>query len=490
MSNGSNHLFRKSSLEQLASPERLDQLMQAVSLRHWIPLAALGAMVGVGLVWSFVGRIPVVVQGRGAFVDPTIALGARSVVVDVLAPGSGPVADFIVSRGEKVAKGDLIGLIDQPELAQQLKNEKARLEDLKAREASLAPVKRQKTVLTRSSLETQRQELVAGLKNAEALTPILRTRTQETLLAERRALELRLANAERLVGQAKRERENRKLLRDKGLITLGAYAAAETDFNMATEQVATLRVSLLELSSREAEAQKAYLANLAEIASKRSQIKELALRARTGDLDEMSGTLATKNEVTELERRVAQLEVQLREATEVLAEADGTVLELTAIEGAIVQRGAVLGRMAIDGPEGRLHLASVGYLTIGDGMRVKPGMKIQVTPDTVKREEYGGIVGKVTRVSEFPITSAGAVNVVSNEEIARSLTEGGRTIELFAELETDPGTKSGYKWSSSRGPNLHVAVGTTNAVRVTVEERAPITFLLPFLKPWLGGGEP
>lgn len=489
MSNGPNHLFRKSSLEQLASPERLDQLMQAVSLRHWIPLAALSSMVGIALVWSFVGRIPVVVQGRGAFVDPTIALGARSVVVDLLAPGSGPVADFIVSRGEKVSKGDLIGLIDQPELTQQLKVEKARLEDLRARAASLDPIKRQKSTLTRSSLETQRQELLAGIRNAEALTPILQARNEQTLRAGRRALELRLANAERQVVQATRERESRKLLRDKGLITLGAYAAAESDFYRATEQVATLRVSMLEHSSREAEAQKAYLANIAEVASLRSRLKDLALRSRSGDLDDMSGSIATKTEIVEAERRVAQIETQLRESTEVIAESDGRVLELTAVEGSIIQRGGVLGRMALDSPEGNFQLASVGYFTIGDGMRVKPGMKIQVTPDTVKREEYGGIVGKVTRVSEFPITSAGAANVVANQEIARELTGDGRTIELFAELEPDKTTKSGYKWSSSRGPNLNVAVATTNNVRVTVEERAPITFLLPFLKPWLGGDE-
>lgn len=490
MSEGQSHLFRKASLEQLASPERLDQLMQAVSLRHWIPLAALGGMVSVALVWSVVGRIPVVVQGRGAFVDPKLAMGARSVVMDVLAPGSGVVSDLIVSRGERVSKGDLVGLIDHPELVQALKSEKARLDDLRGRERSLDPVKKQKAVLTRSSLATQRLELADGLRNAQAMTPLLRQRSQETLRAERQAMALRISNAERHVEQTKRELAGRRMLRDKGLITLGAYSAAETDYRQATEMLATLRVSLLELSNRDAEAQKAFLANQAEIAGLKTRLKELDLRARSGDLDDLTGSLATTTEISEAERRVAALETQLREATEILAESDGRVLELTVVEGQLVSHGAVLGRLALEGSGDGMVLGAVGYFTIGDGMRIKPGMKIQTTPDTVKREEYGGVVGKVTRVSEFPITTAGAVNVVANEEIARSLTADGRSIEVFVELAADKATTSGYKWSSSRGPDLHVAVGTTNNVRVTIEERAPITFLLPFLKPWLGGGAP
>lgn len=33
---------------------------------------------------------------------------------------------------------------------------------------------------------------------------------------------------------------------------------------------------------------------------------------------------------------------------------------------------------------------------------------------------------------------------------------------------------------------MKLTAGTTTALRVTVEERAPITFLLPFLREWSG----
>ena len=63
--------------------------------------------------------------------------------------------------------------------------------------------------------------------------------------------------------------------------------------------------------------------------------------------------------------------------------------------------------------------------------------------------------------------------------------EGGK-IGAFAKLQLDPKTFSGYKWSSSKGPHLNISPGTTTTVKVTVEERKPITFILPILREWSG----
>lgn len=61
-------IFRKEALERLSSPEQLDQLMQIVTPRSWLPLAALGGLLACGVVWSLFGRIPVTTTGRGAIV--------------------------------------------------------------------------------------------------------------------------------------------------------------------------------------------------------------------------------------------------------------------------------------------------------------------------------------------------------------------------------------------------------------------------------------
>ncbi len=67
-----SNIFRKEALERLSSPEQLDQLMQIVTPRSWLPLVVLGGLMSVGVVWSFVGKIPVTTTGRGVIVynDP------------------------------------------------------------------------------------------------------------------------------------------------------------------------------------------------------------------------------------------------------------------------------------------------------------------------------------------------------------------------------------------------------------------------------------
>ncbi|PYV43088.1 MAG: hypothetical protein DMG06_11985 [Acidobacteria bacterium] len=91
-------------------------------------------------------------------------------------------------------------------------------------------------------------------------------------------------------------------------------------------------------------------------------------------------------------------------------------------------------------------------------------------------------MGTVASVSIFPVTKEGAATLVGNPEVVSRLLGEGPQIEVIAELERDPVNFSGYKWSSSKGPPLQMSFGTTASGRVTVEERAPITYILPFLR--------
>ena len=73
--------------------------------------------------------------------------------------------------------------------------------------------------------------------------------------------------------------------------------------------------------------------------------------------------------------------------------------------------------------------------------------------------------------------------MVGNPEVVKQLMgEGGGKIEAISQMQLDSKTTSGYKWSSSAGPQLEISSGTTTTVRVTVEERKPITFVLPILR--------
>jgi HlyD family secretion protein len=111
-------------------------------------------------------------------------------------------------------------------------------------------------------------------------------------------------------------------------------------------------------------------------------------------------------------------------------------------------------------------------------------MTLQITPQTVKRERFGGILGNVTNISGFPITKEAAASVVGNPEVVQGLVSQQQDglMQVYSDLDRDSTTPSGYKWSSSNGPHLKISSGTTTTVRVKVEERAPITFVLPILR--------
>lgn len=115
-------------------------------------------------------------------------------------------------------------------------------------------------------------------------------------------------------------------------------------------------------------------------------------------------------------------------------------------------------------------------------------MTVQITPETVKRERFGGIVGTVTDVSPFPITKEAAYNLIGNPEVVSSLISQKQEglMQISSELQLDPKTFSGYRWSSSSGPRQKISPGTTTIVRVKVDERAPITFVIPILRSYSG----
>lgn len=127
-------------------------------------------------------------------------------------------------------------------------------------------------------------------------------------------------------------------------------------------------------------------------------------------------------------------------------------------------------------------LKAVAFLDMSEGMRVKQGMNIQITPDIVKRERFGSIMGKIIDVSLNPATVDSAREIIGNSEIAQKIVgTDGEKIEVIAQLQTDTNNPSGLKWTTSTGPDLHLIAGITTTATVIVEERPPLSFVLPFL---------
>ena len=131
-------------------------------------------------------------------------------------------------------------------------------------------------------------------------------------------------------------------------------------------------------------------------------------------------------------------------------------------------------------------LEAVLYIPAGEGKKIRPGMEVRVSPSTVKTEEFGYILAKVKNVEEFPSTPEGMQSVLRNDTLVSSLSGEGAPIEVVAELIVDSSTSSGFKWTSSGGPDSGVFSGTLCDSAIVIEKKRPIGLVIPILKKKLG----
>jgi HlyD family secretion protein len=126
---GNEQLLRKASVERLSSPEQLDMIMRVTSPKGWIALAAVGALVLSGIVWSLVFDMAVKVDGRGYMVR-------GESVREVQALAGGAVVAVAVQSGQVIEPGTVVARLSLPDLENKLATARLLLADLETSTAS------------------------------------------------------------------------------------------------------------------------------------------------------------------------------------------------------------------------------------------------------------------------------------------------------------------------------------------------------------------
>lgn len=345
-------------------------------------------------------------------------------VTQVVPSASGRVADVAVSVGDIVRAGQVVARLDQPELANQLQAARGTLTALREQHALLLRSGGQNVTLQGEYQERQRTALQQGIEAAE--------RSQ-------RALDEKLDAEAQLVA--------------RGLLTRTTLLATRQALDAAREKVADARSQLAALDARGAD-------------------------TRNGAAGEAR---ASQARVDEQAARVTELERQLAAASRVVAPAGGRVLEVLADRGTMVGAGEPLLSLDLEG-RALKDLEAVVYVPSVHGKRIKPGMTIQISPSTVRQEEYGYMLGEVTYVSDFPATARGMQRVLKNDKLVASLAGQDAPYEVRADLVVDPRTVSRYRWSSSGGPAVKIVSGTMATANVAVSTRRPVELVVPMVK--------
>jgi len=76
--------------------------------------------------------------------------------------------------------------------------------------------------------------------------------------------------------------------------------------------------------------------------------------------------------------------------------------------------------------------------------------------------------------------------LLRNDTLVRQFADRGGAYMVTVDLFEDPGTPSGFKWTTRRGPDLQLGGGTLLGARFVLREERPINLVIPALRRWLG----
>lgn len=470
-------IFRQEALERLSSPERLDQAIQLVKPQAWLSLSAMGFLVAIGALWSVFGKIPLTVTGQGILIRPRH-------VVQFQSPSSGQLLTLKVKPGDVIKKGDVLGIIDQSALKQQLQQEQTKLQQLQGQNEEIDQLKQQLINQQLQILQQQRIDLEQSLQR-EQVTPRLRDQTLNSIVQKRQNLQQKKQQVIYLVKILQKQVATRRNLFQERAISQDLLVQSEEQYFNTQSQLLDIETQLKELEIQATSTQRDYLQNLNKSDEIKTKIKDIKTQEAKLIAQDRQESIDKINQMREVKHRIAQLELQLAQESRIISKYDGQVLEVSAVPGQIINSGTRLG--AIEAEDPKTKLMSLVYFANKDGKQIKPGMSVQVTPSFAKREKDGGIVGVIQNISAFPVTTQDIAAIVGNQEIADSLSgKGEGRVQAFVQLQEDATTFSGYKWSSSIGPNLKISSGTTTSVQVKVDEVAPISYIIPLVRSWTG----
>ena len=156
------------------------------------------------------------------------------------------------------------------------------------------------------------------------------------------------------------------------------------------------------------------------------------------------------------------------------ATATGTVVELLAYPSDAIEAGATVVSIQPDDEDLRVY----AFVPVDWSQPIKPGMPVQISVTTVPSEEYGLLLGTVSRVGSHPVSRAGVGALLNNDEITDIVVSGVPVFQIEVTLD-EADTPTGYAWTAGDGPPDALTAGTLVNASVITAEQAPITLLIP-----------
>lgn len=409
-------LFRQAALDRISSPDQLDQAVRVVRPIHGVGVVAVLVIVLAGFVWSVLSTAPVSVRGQG------ILLSAEGVAV-VSSPSEGRIESILIEPGDVVRAGQTVALLRQAASLDALVAKKTELEGARG------------LLQTRQSDYNSHQQMQAELLETKRLAL---SEQLEKLQVQHEVLRLQRGSLQGLL--------------DRGFTT--SSRLNETDAQLA------------ELEHR--------------IANARNERVELLVRQKAEESQRVQDIREAGLRVQALESELHNMERDYERRRSLYSPVDGTVVEFNVNSGDLVGTGQIIMRLLPSQSPDAESLRAIVFVPNEDGKKVEPGMQAHIMPSTTRLQKDGFIRGEVLSVAKIPSSREGIMRRLKNATQVDALLQTGAPFEVELMLETDPTAPSGFRWSSGKGPDISIDVGTIAAADMIVERQRVISLALPF----------
>ncbi len=419
--------FRKKAIERLASPEQLDQMLQVTSSSTWLSFLSIAALLIVAIVWAIFGEIPQKTNGIGILM-PSGDFREFS-LQEIPAPNAGLITELSIKEGDRIQKNQTIALLQPLDIDEQQ-------DGITELQSQLSDQRNEHEALTH--LDAQALALAANQRDRgkTGLQSIIDSKT---------------TNLEHLRTIAK----DKERLAKNGNITIVESIQAASDVAAAE----------------------------AELNGFQHQLMQQDLSYEQLQLDTSKTQAQRDLQLERLQTQITNLQDKLEDQSKISSPFDGTVVQVNAAKGNDVFDGE---QIALLDQERNSQLRLQGYVPIFTGKDIRVGMRAQISPSTIKREEYGFLNGTVSWVSDYPQDEQTILNLVEDQELVDLIvqqTEIPLQIELA--LTRDSGSQQ-YSWTTGTEPPQKLSVGVLSDFSVITESKRPIELVIPYVRKTLG----
>lgn len=156
----------------------------------------------------------------------------------------------------------------------------------------------------------------------------------------------------------------------------------------------------------------------------------------------------------------------------------GRVTSLTAKIGSVIAPGKDVATVErVERPDE--PLVAMLYVPGSSGSTVSPGAAVDLTVQSAPTDEYGVLRGRVKAVGRGAQTRQQVSSFLGNAQLGAEFTKDGQPIAVMVELDKSSSTKSGYKWSSEKGPPYKLESMTIAEGAIHQPSQRPVDWLLP-----------